>query len=225
MRRSRSGGGIWARSDVFVTNSTISHNYAEGEGGGSSQRVVGLVYSPWPTTSHRWRQRRCGTGLRLRFDLVARPGAGRRPDPADRAELSVCCRVVRLQLVCDASCGLDGPSDVIGGGDPMLAAPGRRTAASARPGCPAGEPGLGPDPGWACGFTPFGDDLEGSSTSRFAIDPSLRSPLTSAASPGPGRRLRRRRGRGSAPRPSRARTEAGVPDVGPAPSTRQPVGR
>ena len=40
------GGGIWARSDLYVANSTISNNYAEGLGGGIlAAGTVGLVNS------------------------------------------------------------------------------------------------------------------------------------------------------------------------------------
>ena len=97
------GGGVWARSDLFVTNSTISHNYAEGQGGG-----VLAAGSRGPRQLDRGRQRRPGRrrrgcripsqGLRLGH-RPTRPGARRRPDPADRAQLpSLAPGVVRLQL-------------------------------------------------------------------------------------------------------------------------------
>ena len=40
------GGGVWSRGNMYVGNSTISHNYAEGKGGGlHAAGVLTLVSS------------------------------------------------------------------------------------------------------------------------------------------------------------------------------------
>ena len=118
------GGGIWSRSDTFVTNSTISHNYAEGEGGGVlAAGVLGLVNSTVadnvaPVGAD------VGAGSRLQaFGSVIGP-----PDPepvgGQIQPIGASCRVSRPEsfgynFVSDGSCGLNGPTDVIGT-DPML---------------------------------------------------------------------------------------------------------
>ena len=171
------GGGIWARSDLFVTNSTISHNYAEGEGGGVlAAGVVGLVNSTVadnvaPVAAN------VGAGSRLKaFGSVIGP-----PDPepvgGQIQPIGPNCRVSRPEsfgynFVSDASCGLDGPGDVIGR-DPMLAP---HLADNGGPGetrmPQPGSPVLDWIPAGACGFVPFGYSLEGEQhLEQFGIDP------------------------------------------------------
>src|SRR5918997_10030 len=120
------GGGIWARGDLFVANSTISNNYAEGEGGGIlGGGVVRLDHA---------------TILDNTSSVAANVGAGERLEsfasiigPARIADLGGhvqptgrnCNRddgatSFGHNLVFDASCGLNAPSDVVGQGDPML---------------------------------------------------------------------------------------------------------
>jgi predicted outer membrane repeat protein len=171
------GGGIWSRSDLFVTNSTISHNYAEGEGGGVlAAGVLGLVNSTVadnvaPVAAD------VGAGSRLKaFGSVIGP-----PDPepvgGQIQPIGTSCRVSRPEsfgynFVSDASCGLNGPSDVIGT-DPMLAP---HLADNGGPGetrmPQPGSPVLDWIPAGACGFVPFGYSLEGEQhLEQFAIDP------------------------------------------------------
>jgi hypothetical protein len=171
------GGGIWARSDLFVTNSTISHNYAEGQGGGVlAAGVVGLVNSTVadnvaPVGAD------VGAGSRLKaFGSVIGP-----PDPepvgGQIQPIGPSCRVSRPEsfgynFVSDTSCGLDGPSDVIGT-NPLLAPHladngGRGETRIPQPGSPV----LDWIPAGACGFVPFGYSLEGEQhLGQFGIDP------------------------------------------------------
>ena len=170
------GGGIWARSDLFVTNSTISHNYAEGQGGGVlAAGVVGLVNSTVadnvaPVGAD------VGAGSRLKaFGSVIGP-----PDPepvgGQIQPIGPSCRVSRPQsfgynFVSDGSCGLDGPGDVIG--DPMLAPHLADNGGLGETRIPEpGSPVLDWIPAGACGFVPFGYSLEGEQhLEQFGIDP------------------------------------------------------
>ena len=171
------GGGIWSRSDLFVTNSTISHNYAEGEGGGVlAAGVVGLVNSTVadnvaPVAAD------VGAGSRLRaFGSVIGP-----PDPepvgGQIQPIGTSCRVSRPEsfgynFVSDASCGLNGPSDVIGR-DPMLAPHLADNGGLGETRMPQpGSPVLDLIPAGACGFVPFGYSLEGEQhLEQLGIDP------------------------------------------------------
>ena len=171
------GGGIWARSDLFVTNSTISHNYAEGQGGGVlAAGTVGLVNSTVadnvaPVGAD------VGAGSRLKaFGSVIGP-----PDPepvgGQIQPIGPSCRVSRPEsfgynFVSDASCGLDGPSDVVGE-DPMLAPHLADNGGLGETRMPEpGSPVLDWIPASACGFVPFGYSLEGEQhLGQFGIDP------------------------------------------------------
>ena len=171
------GGGIWARSDLFVTNSTISHNYAEGQGGGVlAAGAVGLVNSTVadnvaPVGAD------VGAGSRLKaFGSVIGP-----PDPepvgGQIQPIGPSCRVSRPEsfgynFVSDASCGLDGPGDVIGT-NPMLAPHLADNGGLGETRMPEpGSPVLDRIPAGACGFVPFGYSLEGEQhLGQFGIDP------------------------------------------------------
>ena len=105
-RRSRtSAAGSGPAATSFVTNSTISHNYAEGEGGG-----LLAAGSPGPGRLDRGRQRRPGGGSigggqdRLRPSARSSGRRTRRPSAARCSRSKTNCRmsstlvVVRLQL-------------------------------------------------------------------------------------------------------------------------------
>ena len=171
------GGGIWARSDLFVTNSTIGHNYAEGEGGGViAAGTVGLVNSTLadnvaPVAAN------VGAGSRLEvFGSIIGP-----PDPepvgGQIQPIGANCRVSRPEsfgynVISDASCGLNGPGDLIGG-DPMLAPHLAENGGLGETRLPLpGSPVVDRIPIGNCAFTPFGYDLEGEQhLGQFAIDP------------------------------------------------------
>ena len=171
------GGGIWSRSDTFVTNSTISHNYAEGEGGGVlAAGVLGLVNSTVadnvaPVGAD------VGAGSRLQaFGSVIGP-----PDPTPVGgqiqPIGPSCRVSRPEsfgynFVADGSCGLNGPSDVVGT-DPMLSVHLGEYGGIGETRMPdPGSPVVDWIPASACNFVPFGYSLEGEQhLEQFGIDP------------------------------------------------------
>jgi hypothetical protein len=74
-------------------------------------------------------------------------------------------------VVSDASCGLNGPGDLIGGGDPMLA-PLAANGGDGETRMPQpGSPALDRIPAGACNFVPFGYSLEGEQhLGQFEID-------------------------------------------------------
>ena len=224
------GGGIWARSDLFVTNSTISHNYAEGEGGGVlAAGLVGLAYSTVadnvaPVAANVG----AGSGLRAFGSIVGPPD----PEPVGGQiqPIGPNCRVSSPEsfgynFVSDASCGLDGPSDVIGG-DPMLAPHLAENGGRGETRLPLpGSPVLDRIPAGVCDFTPFGYDLEGEQhLDQFGIDPI--APVTTdqrgvARPVGEGCDVGSVEGTLVSPPAPVAPTEAGAPDpeVGPSPGT------
>ena len=173
------GGGIWARSDLFVSNSTIANNYAEGQGGGVlAAGTVGLVNSTVinniaPVGAN------VGAGSRLKaFGSVIGP-ANTEPFGGQVQPTGTNCRVSRPEsfgynVVSDASCGLNGPGDVVvaAGGGPML----RDLAINGGLGesrlPERGSPVLDRIPAGACSFVPFGESLEGEQhLAQFGIDP------------------------------------------------------
>ncbi len=171
------GGGIWARSDLFVANSTISNNYAEGEGGGVlAAGTVGLVNST-VLDNIASVAANVGAGARLEaFGSIIGP-ADTSPTGGQVQPTETNCRVTAstsagYNFVSDDSCGLEGPGDAIGSGDPMLEAladnGGRGETRLPLPGSPV----LDRIPVGQCAFTPFGYDLEGEQhLARFGIDP------------------------------------------------------
>jgi hypothetical protein len=171
------GGGIWARSDLFVSNSTIANNYAEGQGGGVlAAGTVNLVNSTVinniaPVAAN------VGAGSRLKaFGSVIGP-ANTEPFGGQVQPTGANCRVSRPEsfgynVVSDASCGLNGPGDLVGAAGPMLAdlATNGGLGESRLP--EAGSPVLDRIPAAACRFVPFGESLEGEQhLAEFGIDP------------------------------------------------------
>ena len=171
------GGGIWARSDLYVTNSTISNNYAEGQGGGvQAAGDVGLTYSTIidniaPVAAN------VGAGEDLTaFGSIIGPAntefVGGQVQPTGTN-----CRVTTAEshgynVVSDDSCGLAGPGDVIGGGDPLLGGLAQNGGLGETRLPEPGSPVVDRIPPEACGFAPFGYDLEGEQhLAAFGIDP------------------------------------------------------
>ena len=96
------GGGVWARNDLYVTNSTIASNSAEGAGRRRARRGRAR-----PRPLDRARQRgpgrgslAAGDGLTSFGSIIGPTNTGRRrPGSTDRDQLSrYGCRVARLQL-------------------------------------------------------------------------------------------------------------------------------
>jgi hypothetical protein len=171
------GGGIWARSDLFVTNSTISNNYAEGVGGGVlAAGTVGLVNST-VLDNIASVAANVGAGARLEaFGSIIGP-ADTTPTGGQVQPTETNCRVTAstsfgYNFVSDGSCGLNGPGDAVGTGDPMLEGlqdnGGRGETRLPEPGSPV----LDRIPAADCAFTPFGYDLEGEQhLGQFGIHP------------------------------------------------------
>jgi predicted outer membrane repeat protein len=121
------GGGVWARDDLYVANSTISNNYAEGQGGGiAAGGDVALVHTTIldnqsPVAAN------IGAGGRLdAFASIIGP-AQTQPGGAPGHPTDVNCmpaggaRSFGWNFVFDHSCGLGAPTDMTATGDPMLA--------------------------------------------------------------------------------------------------------
>ena len=171
------GGGIWARSDLFVTNSTISNNYAEGQGGGVlAAGTVGLVNST-VIDNIASVAANVGGGARLKaFGSIIGPAKtgplGGQVQPTEKNCRVSSSRSFGYNFVSDGSCGLDGPTDAVGSGDPMLEGLGDNGGRGETRLPEPGSPVLDRIPSGACGFTPFGYDLEGEQhLGRFGIDP------------------------------------------------------
>ena len=119
-------GGIFSRGNLYVANSTVSNNYAEGEGGGilgggmvrlDHATILGNVSSVAANV---------GAGERLEsFASVIGPARiddlGGQVQPTERScNRDDGAKSFGHNLVFDASCGLNAPTDVVGGGDPLL---------------------------------------------------------------------------------------------------------
>jgi hypothetical protein len=159
-------GGIWARSDLFVANSTISDNYAEAVGGGVlAAGTVGLVYSTVldnvaPVAAN------IGAGERLdAFGSIIGPAKtqimGGQAQPTGTNCQVPAARSFGYNFVSDASCHLNGPGDIIGGGDPMLGELAQNGGLGETRLPEPGSPALDRIPVADCSFAPFGDMLEG----------------------------------------------------------------
>jgi predicted outer membrane repeat protein len=163
---SHPGGGIWARGNLYVANSTVSHNYAEGEGGGLlGAQTVTLVSSTIidnlsPIAAN------VGAGVRLEaFGTIIGPARiesiGGHAQPTETN-----CRVYSATSfgynhVTDGSCGLNGPGDVVGGGNPMLE-PLRHNGGVGETRMPEpGSPVVDRIPIPSCNTGPLGEIMEG----------------------------------------------------------------
>ena len=195
------GGGIWARSDRYVTNSTISHNYAEGQGGGCSPPGTSASYS---TIIDNIASVAANVGAGedlMAFGSIIGP-ANTEPTGGQVQPTETNCRVTTAEsqgynVVSDDSCGLAGLGDVIGGGDPLLGGLADNGGLGETRLPEPGSPVVDRIPPGACGFAPFGYDLEGEQhLAAFDIDPI--APVTTdqrGASRDAGCGLRCRRGR------------------------------
>jgi hypothetical protein len=171
------GGGVWARSDLFVSNSTISNNYAEGEGGGLfAAGELGLVNSTVvdnvaPVAASIGG----GEALRSFGSIIGPPNID--PFGGQVQPTKTNCRVSSTlsrgyNLASDASCGLDQPSDVMDGPDPMLGdlSDNGGIGETRMPG--PGSPVLDRVPRQLCHPRPWGYSLEGEQhLAQFGIDP------------------------------------------------------
>ena len=193
------GGGIWARGDVFVTNSTVSNNYAEGQGGGVlAAGTLGLVDSTvdrqHPPVGGQRRRRRAARCVRLDH----RPGRSRfdrrrRSSRRARTAGSSGATSFGYNFVTDASCGLGRAERRHRLGDVRCSGPCRRTADSARRGFPTQEPGARSDPAERAGSCRSARSSRASSISSVRHrPPALLAARSARRRPPPGRGLRRR---------------------------------
>ena len=113
------GGGLWARGNLYVANSTITDNYAEGSGGGVlAAGTVTLVNS---TVSDNvapvGANVGAGAGL-VAFGSVIGPakvdGRGGDAQPTHVNCETPTAVSLGYNVVSDASCGLSGTGDLIG---------------------------------------------------------------------------------------------------------------
>ena len=195
------GGGIWARGNVYVANSTISNNYAEGLGGGAfATGTVGLNQSD-DLDNIAPSQRTWAPGERLdAFGSIigppdTDPAAARsnRRDGTARCQAGHSLATTSCQRHVSGLSVADGPRGQRY--DPMLgrAEPERRRRRESA--TPARQPASGPYPAGQLRLCPSGDVLEGDQHLAGLVADRLRSPpWTSVASPAAGACVRHRRG-------------------------------
>jgi hypothetical protein len=121
-------GGIFSRGNLYIANSTVSNNYAEGEGGGIlGGGVVRLEHSSiLNNTAPVAANVGAGEGLESYASVI---GPAKTTDitgqvqPTERncdVDGGLRRPFDRYNLATDASCGLDGPDDIMGEDDPLL---------------------------------------------------------------------------------------------------------
>jgi predicted outer membrane repeat protein len=121
-------GGIFSRGNLYIANSTVSNNYAEGEGGGIlGGGVVRLEHSSiLNNTAPVAANVGAGEGLESYASVM---GPAKTTDitgqvqPTERncdVDGGLRRPFDRYNLATDASCGLDGPDDIMGEDDPLL---------------------------------------------------------------------------------------------------------
>jgi hypothetical protein len=113
------GGGIWARGDMYVGNSTISDNYAEAKGGGLHAAGVLTLVTSTVADNIASVAPNIGVGERLdAFGSVIGPAKvefnGGQAQPAETNCDTPAARSLGYNVVTDASCRLKAHSDVVG---------------------------------------------------------------------------------------------------------------
>jgi hypothetical protein len=159
-------GGIFSRGNLYVANSTVSNNYAEGEGGGilggAHVRLehASILNNVAPVAANVG----AGEGLQSYASVIGPAritNTGGHAQPTERnCDIDGGSESFGHNFVTDASCDLGDSSDMVGEGDPLL-----------RPLADNGGFGetLLPEPGSpvvdrlptdACGLAPFETFLE-----------------------------------------------------------------
>ena len=113
------GGGVWSRGDMYVANSTISDNYAEGKGGGLNAAGTLTLVSSTVADNIAPVGPNIGVGERLEaFGSVIGPAkvdaATGDTRPADTNCDAPVSASLGFNVVSDASCGLQAATDVVG---------------------------------------------------------------------------------------------------------------
>jgi hypothetical protein len=161
----QSAGGVSSRGDLYVANSTISNNYAEGTGAGIfGQQKVTLVNSTvTDNISSVAPNVFAGDGLEAFGSTIGPARIEHFGGQVQPTEIS--CRVYHAKswgynFSTDDSCGLNGPTDVIGP-DPMLE-PLRHNGGIGETRMPApGSPLVDRIPVPSCNTGPLGEIMEG----------------------------------------------------------------
>jgi hypothetical protein len=169
-------GGVWARGNLYVANSTISGNYAEGEGGGIlGAGIVGLVNS---TVTNNVAPVAANVGAAERLDVfgsvIGPPPAQAETTGGEVQPTGTNCQVPAVRsygynYASDMSCGLTGPGDVIAPLPKLGPLAGNGGLGETHMPSP-GSPLLDRIPAAACGFAPFGQVLEGEQHLEGLVD-------------------------------------------------------
>jgi predicted outer membrane repeat protein len=119
-------GGIFSRGNLYIANSTVSNNYAEGQGGGIlGGGMVRLEHaSILNNTAPVAANVGAGEGLESYASVI---GPAKITDIGGQVQpTETNCRVdggsssFGYNLATDASCGLNGPDDIVGEDNPLL---------------------------------------------------------------------------------------------------------
>jgi predicted outer membrane repeat protein len=119
-------GGIFSRGNLYIANSTISNNYAEGQGGGIlGGGMVRLEHSSiLNNTAPVAANVGAGEGLESYASVIGPAkitDIGGQVQPTERnCHLGGGSGSFGYNLATDASCGLDGPDDIVDEDDPLL---------------------------------------------------------------------------------------------------------
>jgi predicted outer membrane repeat protein len=119
-------GGIFSRGNLYVANSTVSNNYAEGQGGGIlGGGMVRLEHSSiLNNTAPVAANVGAGEGLESYASVIGPAkimDIGGQVQPTERnCHLGGGAGSLGYNLATDASCGLDAPEDIVGEHDPLL---------------------------------------------------------------------------------------------------------
>jgi hypothetical protein len=168
------GGGIWARGNLYVGNSTISNNYAEAKGGGLHAAGVLTLVNSTVIDNIASVAANVGVGERLvSFGSIIGPakidGNGGQAQPTETNCDAPLTTSLGYNVATDASCGLNEAGDVVGspsGLGPLRANGGRHETRLPRDDSPA----VDRIPPVACGHAPLGEALEGEQHLRGLVE-------------------------------------------------------
>ena len=158
------GGGLWSRGPMYVGNSTVSNNYAEGKGGGLHAGSVLTLVNSTVADNVASAAANIGVGERLdAFGSVIGPAkidSGGDAQPTDKNCDAPTARSLGYNVVTDATCGQAGTGDRVGLAS--MLGPLHENGGKHETQLPnAGSPALGLIPRAACLAAPLPIPLEG----------------------------------------------------------------
>jgi predicted outer membrane repeat protein len=159
------GGGVWSRGDMYVANSTISDNYAEGKGGGLHAAGSLTLVSSTVTNNIASEAANIGVGERLTsFGSVIGPAktdfAGGQAQPTEHNCDTPISVSLGFNVVTEGTCHLAASTDLIG--VPSALGPLRANGGPSETRMPlAASPVLDRVPVAACLHPPLPEQLEG----------------------------------------------------------------